>query len=243
MKKIFTFLTVLTYMAWPCLSFAARPLSMDDIGTVEERHIGIESGFEYVKQPDEERNFSLVVKYGLTKNIDIGMETPYQFIDFKESANVDGIGDVKLCTKYRFLEEGDLPGMALSFSIKTESGDEEKGLGSGEADYSVTGLITKEIGAFTTHLNLGYTFVGEPGDDNLLYGIALEYPLNESLNIVGEVAGETVFDGDFDDNLFSGLLGANYSLNEIAALDLGIGFQISEASPDYKIVAGLSLEL
>lgn len=228
------------------ITYAARPLSTDDAGTVEERHIEIESGFEYVKQADEEYNLSFVLKYGLIKNSDLGIEIPYKFIDFIESANVGGIGDIKFTTKYRFLDEiKNLPVLALSLSIKTKTGNKEKSLGSGELDYGLNGIVTKEIGKFTTHLNLGYTFVGEPEgeevNDIFSYGLAMEYPLNESLNIVGEVTGETTLDGDFNGNPCSGLLGLNYALSEMIAFDFGVGFEISDASPDYRIITGLTL--
>ena len=98
--------------------------------------------------------------------------------------------------------------------------------------------------AFRSHLNFGYTFVGDPKSENLndifSYSVALEYPVKEKLSLVGEISGETVFDGDFDDNPLSGLVGLNYALSEIVSYDFGIGFEISEASLDHTITTGLT---
>ncbi|MFC1698736.1 transporter [Candidatus Omnitrophota bacterium] len=243
--NLILFLIIAFPIIVPSIAYAARPLSTDDAGTVEERHIEIESGFEYVNQTDEENSLNLVLKYGIIKNLDLGTELPYKFINLSGSADVDGIGDIKVTTKYRFLEETKkIPALAFSFSVKTKTGSEAKGIGSGEVDYILNGIITKTIDKFINHLNLGYTFVGEPEegnpDDIFSYSLALEYPMYERLSIVGEIAGETTFEGDFDDNPCSGLLGLNYALNEMTSFDFGMGFKISDASPDYKIITGLT---
>jgi len=244
LKVVLFFISVVTVII-PSISYAARPLSTDDAGVVEERHMEIEVGYEYVKQTDKENNLSLVLKYGIFEKLDLGVEIPYKFIGFSESDNVDGVGDILLTAKYNFTDETDsLPAFTLSYSVKTETGDNDKSLGSGEIDYSLNGIFTKEIAKFTTHANLGYTFAGEPEgeslDDIFSYSLAVEYPINESLNIVGEITGETTFDGNFDDNPFIGLIGFNYAMNERMCFDFGLGLQISEASPDYQITTGLT---
>jgi len=97
------------------------------------------------------------------------------------------------------------------------------------------------------HFNLGYVIKEDlPGEDLrdvLTYGLAIEYPLDEKLNLVAEINGENERRNGFDDNPMSGLVGFNYSFNEIITYDFGIGFEISEASPDFKILTGLILSL
>ena len=239
----FSFIVLL--MIIPSVAYGARPLSTDDAGTVEKGHMEIESGFEYVKQTDKENNLSLVLKYGVFNKLDLGIEIPYKFINFKESANLDGIGDIVFSTKYHLVDETEnLPAFALSYSIKTKTGDKDKSLGSGEIDHSLKAIFTKEIADSTTHVNFGYTFVGEPKgedlDDIFSYSFALEYPFNDNFNIVGEIVGETTFERNFDDNPCNGLLGFNYALNETVVFDFGILFEISKASPDYQIRTGLT---
>ena len=243
--SIASFLIIAFTAVVPHIAYAVRPLSTDDAGVVDERHIEIESGFEYVNQTDSENNLSFVLKYGLIKNLDLGIEIPYKFIDSNEDSDVDGVGDIEATTKCRFVDETDnYPALALSFSVKTKTGNKDKGLGSGEVDYNLNGIITKEINQLVTHLNIGYTFVGDPenenADDIFSYSLALEYPVNERLNLAGEITGETTFNGDFDDNPFSGLVGLNYGLNDTVSYDFGVGFGISEASPDYIITTGLT---
>ena len=244
MKRLASLTLFLLAFCSPAL--AARPLSTDDAGTVEKGHLEVESGFEYADKSDDEYNWAASFKCGLGERWDMGMEIPYQYIEVSESDDVDGLSDISFSSKYRFLDEAEgFPALALSFSIKTKSGSEDKGLGTGEIDYAINTILTKELNKIIGHLNLGYTYVGTPKgqshDDVFSYSLALEYPFNDRLNIVGELSGETNFEGDFDDNPFVGLLGLNYAFSDIATFDFGVGWQISKASPDFTIVTGLTL--
>jgi len=63
-----------------------------------------------------------------------------------------------------------------------------------------------------------------------------------STDDVGTVErGHLEFEGDFDDNPCSGLAGLNYALNEMVLFDFGVGFKISDTSPDYRIITGSTL--
>ena len=240
-------------LIFPSHTFAARPLSTDDAGTVEQGDLEVELGFEYASDTDvddteDEYTLAATMKYGLGERWDIGIEIPYLYIN-REAEDADddnGFGDYVLSSKYRFVDEtDDFPALSLGFSLKTNTGDEDKGLGSGELDYAINTILSKELGKVIGHINLGYTYVGAPEgeshDDVFSYGIAWEYPVNDRLNVVGELTGETNFEGDFDDNPFAGLIGLNYALSDVATVDFGIGWEISDASPDYLVVAGLTL--
>jgi len=228
-------------MAFPAGAYAARPLSTEDAGVVDAGHAELEAGFEYVKQSDEEMGLACVFKVGLFNNVDVGVEVPYGFIDVEAGDDVNGLGDVVFCAKYHLWDEGDnTPAVAIVFSLKPQTGDEDEGLGSGELDYGLNTALTKELGAFTAHGNLGYTFVGG-GEDIFSYGLAAEYPLSEAVNIVGELTGETAFDGAFNENPFQGLVGLNWAWGETVTLDVGVGFPVSDASPDLTVTTGLTV--
>jgi len=243
--KIFVGLAVFL-LSFSSSAFAARPLSTDDAGTIEKGHIEFEGGFEYVNNVDNEYNWSTTLKYGLRENWDFGVEIPYQALDVSEGDDVDGVADLVICSKYRLLDQSvNIVNLAINFKIKTKTGNNDKGLGAGDIDYSATAILTKELGNITSHINLGYTYVGGPeGTDNdslFSYALALEYPLDNKCNLVGEFTGETNFEGDFNNNPFAGLIGCNYAVSEDIAVDLGLAWQISEASPDYKIISGVTL--
>lgn len=227
------------------LAYAGRPLATDDAGVVDKGHFEMEAGLEYANQTDKEVGLSLVIKRGMLDNLDLGIEIPYTFIDFAEGATSDGFGDINLSAKLNLLKEQDnLPAMAVSFQLKTDSGNDDKSLGTGKREYAVNYIASKSIAESSLHVNLGYTLKDDLPEQNLrdviTYGLAVEYPLADRLNLVGEISGENERRGNFDDNPLSGLIGLNYSLSEAMVCDLGCGFEISEASPDFKVTAGLT---
>lgn len=242
-----SFIGLVLFLAiFPSLVLAARPLSTDDAGTVERQHMEVESGFEYADKADDEYNWTMTFKYGLGEKWDFGVEIPYQYIDISEGDDVDGLADITFCSKYRLLDETeDFPALSFNFSIKTKTGNKSKGLSTGALDYALNTILSKEWDKIVTHLNLGYTRVGGPeatkDDDLFSYALALEYPANDRLNLVGELIAETNFEGDFDDNPFAGLVGINYACSDRTTFDLGVGWGISEASTDFSITTGLTL--
>ena len=246
MKNIIKiFLVAGIILITPGYVMAGRPLATSDTATIDKGTFELEVGYEYVKHEDEENNFSIALTYGVLNNLEVGIELPYTFIDYATTEKVDGIGDLSIGLKYRLWDEvGNFPSGALSFSIKTQTGDEDKGLGTGEVDYEICSIFTKQIGPMLIHMNAGYTFKGEPEgrdiDDVFLYNFALEYPVG-NFNLVGEIVGETTFEGNFDANPCEGLIGFNYPIKENLVYDFGINFPISEVSPDYRITTGLTI--
>ncbi|MFC1658374.1 transporter [Candidatus Omnitrophota bacterium] len=230
------------------LSFAARPLCTDDAGTVAKNEFELETGIEYVNQADKEVALCFVLKTGILDRMDLGIEVPYKFIDFQAGSKTDGFDDIILVTKYNFLQETDtLPALSVSFSFKSDSGNNDRSLGTGKREYAINSILSKSLHAITLHFNLGYVFKedlpGEDLEDVLIYSLAMEYPLNERLNLVGDITGENECRNTFDDNSTAGLIGFNYSLTDIITYDLGVGFEISEASPDFVVRTGLTFSL
>lgn len=228
------------------IAFAARPLSTDDAGSVEKAHWELESGFEYADKADDEYTWTTTIKYGILETWDLGIEVPYQYLEVSEGDDVNGWGDIVICSKVRFLNETmDFTAFALGFKIKTKSARCNKGLGTGELDYTINAILSREFNKLISHVNLGYTYVGAPEgqnqDDVFSYAWALEYPFDERLNLVGELAGETNFEGNFDDNPLAVLLGLNCAFSDLVTFDLGASLGISNASANYALTTGLTI--
>jgi len=241
MKKIILIL----FVVLTCSSlYAARPLSTEDTGTVDAGHLEIELGYEFSKMDSKEHTLSFVSTFGILQNLDASIEIPYLFIKNKNEDDENGFGDLEMGIKLRLLKEkGSIPSLALKFKIKTDTGDESKELGSDDIDYQINSILSKNFTKNTTlHLNIGYTFIGESSSDDVFnYSFALENFVNDKLNLVGELSGETTFEGGFDDNPFEVLLGFNYALTDISVIDAGISIGLSDASPDYKITTGITI--
>lgn len=174
--------------------FAARPLSTDDAAVVAKGTFEVEYGIEYINQLDKEINLSLVIKRGLLENLDLGVEVPYQFIDFKEGAKTDGFSDIKISSKLNIIKDkSTLPDTALSFSYKADSANNDRSLGTGKPEITINSIFSKSVSNITVHTNLGYSFKEDFDDsdneDTLNYALAIEYGVKDKLNIVGEIAG------------------------------------------------------
>jgi hypothetical protein len=94
------------------------------------------------------------------------------------SRTESGIGDVVLSAGFALINEDDtqnLPHIDLTGKIKLGTADSDKGLGTGENDYSMQLDAYKAFGDFTPFATLGYRVMGDPpGTDfrNILFGSA-----------------------------------------------------------------------
>jgi hypothetical protein len=63
-------------------AFAARPLSTDDVGTVEKSKFQLETGFDLTRQDNHDREYSpsLTLTYGLFEKMDVAIGSSYLFI-------------------------------------------------------------------------------------------------------------------------------------------------------------------
>ena len=231
---------------FPSLSFAARPLSTNDAGTVEKGTFEVEYGIEYTDGFDNETTMSLAVTRGLLDNLDLGIEVPYGFIDAKQASDSDGFSDISVCTKVILLMDKEIfPDLSLAFAYKSDSGNYDKGLGTGKPEYSLSSIFSKSFESFALHSNVGYSFKedfdDEDNEDVLTYGLAIEYSLNDKFNLVGEVFGDTVLKRKFQDNSCSALLGVNYAITDNIVLDFGAGTGISRVDPDFKVTLGITI--
>lgn len=179
--------------------------------------------------------------------LDFGIEVPYLWLRPDEGSDEDGFGDLEAGFKLRFLDETDnFPALAVSVGVKTETGDSEKGLGTGEVDYPINFIATKEFDRLTLHANAGYNFVGDVAEeeeyDLANLSLAGEYAVNEQFTLVGEVVGE-IFTEDVDeDNPCEILVGVTYELPFGTVLDGAVSFGLTDGSPNYKIIAGFTHE-
>lgn len=241
-------LGVMMMILMPVIAFAARPLSTNDAGTLGQGDFEIEYGIEHVNGFDNETAMSLAVIAGMLDALDVGVEVPYVFIDTKEASDSDGFADVAGSLKWNLLKgEKTFPDSALVFAYASESGNDERGVGAGRPEYSLTGVFSKSFDPFSVHLNVGYAFrrdfEEEDNEDGFTYGLAFEYALSEEFTLVGEVSGETVLKREFNDNFCGILFGLNYAIAENITLDLGVGTGISRADEDLRVTYGVTVAL
>jgi hypothetical protein len=198
-------------------SFAAHPLTTDDIGTVEVGEYELEIGYDNCKNQGELRNHScgLSLKHGISRKLDIGISFPYHI----EPKPAERLGRVSLSFKFLLIEE------FFAFTLSNELGSEE---------YLINGILTREISSWVTHFNLGYQATGnENAKGEMLYSSALEYSPMNKIDLVGEVLGE-------ETGFQNWLLGMRCKISEVCFFDIAYGNGFRETNE--KIASGFHME-
>jgi hypothetical protein len=249
-KKIRNSLFILPTMVFSLLflseAFAGRPLTTDDAYTVEKGTFQVETGLDYLRSDDHDKEFapSLTLSYGVFERMDIGIGSAYLFVHPDEGKKENGFSDTALKVKYRWVDQKDwIPFLTVSGTLILPTASESKGLGSGKTDFNLNTIFTWNLSKkVLLHVNLGYTFIGEHGVDNELnYSGAAQLILSEKWALVGEIIGVNNFNGRKGDDPFSGLVGTQYLITDSFVWDAGLEVGMSKAAPDVRLTTGLTL--
>jgi hypothetical protein len=245
-KALVIVAAILCTALFSTFAFAARPLTTDDAGTVEKGKFQVETGFDFARQDNHDKEFtpSATLTYGLFERMDLGVGAAWLFFNPAEGERQQGFADTVLKVKYRFLDDQSwMPAFAVSGTVKIPTASESKGLGSGKPDFSINGILTKNLSKrWAVYLNGGYTFIGEHGVNNeWSYALAGQFALSDKWALVGEIAGANNFNGRKNDDPLSALLGIQHTFNENLVWDAGAGIGMNRAAPDFRLATGLTL--
>ena len=150
-----------------------------------------------------------------------------------------GISDIGIEIKWRFYDREGLS-LALKPGITLPIGDDEKGLGDGKTSYGLAFISTREIDPIILHLDVSFTKNRRELRDVWHYSLAAEYRATRKLRLVGNIGGETNPDRNSNTHPAFILGGLIYCLQENLELDLGIKAGLTQAEPDYHVLAGLT---
>ncbi|MBI3329734.1 MAG: transporter [Nitrospinae bacterium] len=226
-------------------SQAGRPLATQDAGTVGVGRFELELGGAYTRERNDDRavDTGFVLAFGSSSRSQVEVEVPFAFLRPAEGMNAEGFGDVELRGKYRFFDEAPLwPAPGLMLTLKSPTGSERRGLGTGTTDVALTALATKTLGPLVAHLNLSYTFNGTSEEDNVFgYAFALELPVTGRFKLVSELVGETHADPAAQADPLVVLFGATFELKNGVILDSALNLGLTNASPDYQVLVGVTV--
>jgi hypothetical protein len=246
-KHLFFAISVVVSIQLLCLpyGYAGRPLTTDDAWTVEKGVFQLEMGLDVARQDNHDKEYtpSLTLAYGLLDRMDLGIGIGYLFVRPEEGDNESGFGDMQLKLKYRLADEKEwLPALTVSGKLKIPTASDKKRLGTGEADFGINAIATKNITKrLVLHANLGYTFFGEDGANNEVnYSLGSQFVLTDKWSLVGEIVGTNNLNGTTGDDPLSALFGTYYLLTENLILDAGVEIGTNSAAPDYRLTAGFT---
>jgi hypothetical protein len=243
---------------------AQQPFVTDDADTTPKKHFHFEFSNEFdllqrASFPAARQNTAdLELDYGLLSNVEIGIEVPLLTIlnaSGTTPKTITGVGDANLSLKYNFLSEREnsrRPALALAFNLELPTGDTERQLGSGLADFYLNGILQKSVTSKTKlRLNGGILFSG-----------------NETTGVIGIKSRGTVFTAggsvvkQFTPKLqlgieFTGamsssfqlgkgqlqtLAGGNYQISKSVSFDFGVLAGKHAASPRAGLQLGVSID-
>jgi hypothetical protein len=156
-----------------------------------------------------------------------------------DGSKLSGIGDTAVIVKRRFaLNDNAAFGVEGGVNLPTA----KDGLGSGKADYLVTGIYSANLGDYHTDLNLSGTRLGQIASDESRWQTAWAASLSRALGERWGVAGE--FSGTYRKSVPSTaqfLAAASYNYSKRVVFDAGAAFGLARASADWSLFAGVTL--
>ena len=160
-------------------------------GQYRELALNIGSGFEYGTDSEQtEYGFPFLVEYGFTKALKLSVEPGYVMVRKKNGGSFNGPGDIETTLTCEFpTERRYRPGLALEGVAKWPTARRGE-LGTGQADYSLGVIVSKEFVQFDLDLNAVYTFIGSPPgahlENTFEAALAAEWHLTPALDVEAE---------------------------------------------------------
>lgn len=227
---------------------AARPLVTEDAVVAGKGVTQLEMGVDYTKAGDREEGTTLLLSpiNGITEDTEFSLNIPYIIAEPYDPAKVDGWGDTSFIMKHLLVAEGEAtPAFLIGMALKLPTGDQDKGLGTGETNLGFLGALTKNFNPATIHLNIGYTFVGNQNksrDNNEVnYGIAGEYAIGNKFRVVGELYGLYHPDYKAAEIERRVLLGLTYRSDDTFTFDLAAKRGFEGTGDEYGFIGGLTI--
>ncbi|NLM17444.1 MAG: transporter [Candidatus Riflebacteria bacterium] len=194
--------------------------------------------------------------YAVTDDLEVVFKLPV--VDYTVRSRIlwandvseSGLGDSNLGFKYRVFDnpEFQMRG-AVGVDFKFPTGSDDKGLGTGETDFTVFTAFSKNFEKIIAHLNLGYTMTGDPNTafypnglaDKFFYNIGIEYPHTEGVSVMAELVGEDWGAEGIKVDIVPGL---RYTPTENFSCDLAVPVTITNDQrygTNYRVVFGMTL--
>jgi hypothetical protein len=166
MRFFMTFLLTLGFLSGSAFAVdhnnldEGRPLRMEDAYPIAYGELSVETGVGVQKnrrEPDRAL-FPLEVLYGAYWNLHVGLGTTLG-TDPRTIDDPHKSGNLRTFALYNFNQETLwLPAFATKLTLELPTGVRARGV-----DTTLTGIMTRSFGPLRTHINAGYSFIGDAG--------------------------------------------------------------------------------
>ena len=250
-----------------CCTVAARsqqPFITDDADVTPRHRFHFEFSNEFDLLPRSsfpnlrQNTADIELDYGLFENVEIGIAVPMLTIFNDRSSTprrVSGIGDANLSVKYNFIKEREhsgIPAFAVALNFELPTGDAERQLGSGLADFYINGILQKSLTRKTKlRLNSGVLFSGNETTGVIgiksrgkvfTAGGSLVRQFTPRLQLGIELTGALGQEVQLGKGQLQVLAGGNYQLIEKMSFDFAVLVGKYVASPRAGVQLGVSID-
>jgi hypothetical protein len=217
----------------------SNPAQLSSVGQLE-----LEAGVLASRSGDGARRASLpyLLKLALSEQwgVLVGGEALVQSHE-ADGPRVRGVGDTSIVLKRAFIvDEATAFGLELGAKLPTA----KDSIGSGKADYTINGIVSRDVGAVHLDANANVTRVGaiDAGTGRTQDGLALALstPIASQWGVAGELAGTRQHGAASTAQL---LLAATYSPSKHLTFDVGVIRGLNPATPDWSLFSGVVLPL
>jgi hypothetical protein len=243
---------------------AQQPFVTDDADVTPKGrfHFEFSNEFDLLQRasfPNLKQNTAdFELNYGLFEGVEIGVAAPLLSIFNAAGTSprtVTGIGDMNLSVKYNFRREEEnsrIPALTLGFNFEVPTGDTERQLGSGLADFYMNGILQKSLNKSTKfRLNGGILFSGNAATGVIgirsrgtvfTAGGSLVRQFTPKLQLGVELTGATTSNLQLGKGQLQTLVGGNYLVKDNLSFDFAILAGKYAASPRAGVQLGVSID-
>lgn len=260
--RVLSLLALLFFLSVPAAS--QQPFVTDDADVTPKGrfHLEFSNEFDWLQResvPSLKQNTAdTELDFGLFENFEIGIAAPFLTIINEAGTTprrVTGIGDLNISLKYNFLREREnsrRPALAIGFNLELPTGDAERQLGSGLADFYVNAILQKSLTSRTKlRFNGGVLFSGNQTTGALgiksrgtvlTGGGSLVRQFTPKLQLGVELTGAMSKDLVLGKRQLQTLVGGNYQVSQNVSFDFGVLGGKYAASPRVGVQLGFSVD-
>ncbi len=228
----------------PAPAIPQRPTLSSDTGTTKRGTFELEAGVTV--DPGDLYDTPAQVKYGAGTHTELFLGwSPFVHLD-APARDATGPGDLFVGTRHRIVDEKEgVPSAALQLTTKLPTASESEGIGSGETDFFVAGMLTKGFGKLSATAFYQAGILGDPsGTGTILQhdaALAAGMPIVDHVGLFAELAG--IFQPTTGLDAVFSTVGATYAISPSFVLDAAIQTGITPDAPDFRVLAGFTWNL
>jgi hypothetical protein len=230
----------------PLHAHAAHPLVSDDTGTQGNANWQLEfNGEETAKQDENGRHqlWNATLTRGFGEYVDAYVNAPYTHLQTRTDDNGDGIGDVEVGIKWRFVERGPLS-LALKPKLTMPTGNDSRGLGTGRVGTGATLLAQVDVARVSVLANAGLAYQpNRQGDLRSVWAVsaAALYKATDTLQLVADVGMSRNTESTAGANPAFVIAGAIYSPKRWLDLDVGYRHGLNDQTYRHSVIGGVTV--